>query len=891
MKKQIIFLILLSLFFSVIAPGAVADISHQTMEEKSLSFQEEERYHNRLIQDDLTLEIVYPESGYLYLFSVQPIRLPLASAFGWKYSIVVGSHLMIDTASTSIHHAEFQATKVCTGWKSAHRWDYRSIDGIGMDLDLTTGLYDITVRGYDEAETELTSDSIRVLFIKVGGDEFGIRINTRYDSGEMFSSLLDIGLAEFGAMLSSGESRTVPVTLQKEDDTSVEVRFIRTKILESAEKVIETEVNVETTCDTTKEYEVSLEARFPFALLEGGDVPSSHPPYFSAEVGYHSSSSLEGAPNQVATRFYFGRENIKDPRVFRLSLIPEQIDAESSLTFFTKYLTVNSAGEEVFHRIFSVEFDPATALTITSIPSEAKIRYDFGESAGMPTQVSFRAEGGLFDDIIQRFTLDPLPSYMSFDLTVFGERQLLYESDSSYDIAYSLDSVQSGNIVTFAIEHVPQHIAATWGVDLGDLGDLAAHAFADLDMSDDIDQVSVSVFESATPLLTVSNIPKKIHVESAVDIPNGRGNISLTREMDDPRTLEACITFDDLVLTSTLEVDNEYTLLAWNINNEEGTGTLSLERDADTEASISACVQYKDWEITGQLHSHNEYTELTWQTDREERQGSLALSRSAGTPPVLSFSLAHNGLMLSDSLEFRNEYLEVYWDLPTSRSTHTELGLLMGGEELVYNTLSLWDQDEELLSIGIGIQTEDHFALSWEYDEGVISAFDWSGRILKLSNVDIAVNLQGELFTVAADFHAGEQGDLELSLNKETEVTFLDSESDHFKVLGSASFFANSKLNVSWELGESGEFTIFTFSEPIGDDFTLEFLWDPQQTGNYRFGFRLVGEDFIEITRTIKWYSEGGELVRIWILGDQPLPGDWTLEVLWNYEWYTVPWP
>ena len=85
-------------------------------------------------------------------------------------------------------------------------------------------------------------------------------------------------------------------------------------------------------------------------------------------------------------------------------------------------------------------------------------------------------------------------------------------------------------------------------------------------------------------------------------------------------------------------------------------------------------------------------------------------------------------------------------------------------------------------------------------------------------------------------------------------------------------------------------FSIYTFSEPLGEEFNLEFVYDPQHSGNYKYGFRLTGDNFIEITRTIKWYSEDGQLIRIWILGDDPLPGDWELEVLWDYDWYPVPW-
>ena len=124
-------------------------------------------------------------------------------------------------------------------------------------------------------------------------------------------------------------------------------------------------------------------------------------------------------------------------------------------------------GKELFYRSYCVDFEPATELTITSIPSQAKISYDFGESTGSPAKISFRSDGGLIEDIVQRFCIDPLPSFISFDLTLLGEKEFIYESDSSYDVSYSLDSNQKGNLVTFKTLDLPERVHASCGVDLG----------------------------------------------------------------------------------------------------------------------------------------------------------------------------------------------------------------------------------------------------------------------------------------------------------------------------------------------------------------------------------------------------------------------------------------
>lgn len=207
---------------------------------------------------------------------------------------------------------------------------------------------------------------------------------------------------------------------------------------------------------------------------------------------------------------------------------------------------------------------------------------------------------------------------------------------------------------------------------------------------------------------------------------------------------------------------------------------------------------------------------------------------------------------------------------------------------MLNNSISVVDDGVELLRLGFGIQTDDHYILSWDYANGQISNFSWSGKLLRLTNVDIAVNLIGDLFTVSADVSIGQSGAVELQFNKKVVVTFADAQSDTFAIHGNVSFNASSRLQLSWELGDTGYFTLYTFGQPLGDQFNLQFAYDPQHTGNYQYGFILTGEHFIELTRTIQWYTVDGQLERIWVLGDKPIPGDWTLQVLWQGQWYNV---
>jgi hypothetical protein len=891
LRKKIVFLIVISILCSPVVSISGFGKTTATQTAAGIGSENHQQPTTPLgVNNNPSVTIVSPAAGYLYLFQIQPIKMMFASLFGLRYAVVVGRGVNLDTVSNDIHHVKFVAKQMLTGLETV-RWDYRTMDGLGADLTLTSGLYTISVIAYNETDYELASDSINVLYLKVGREDFGVWVNTKYNGGETITTPLQLGMTDFASMLNTGESKQFSVSTQSNDDTNINLRFIRTKIMNNTEKVVETKCNIETNCDTSKEYEISVEVRFPFVMLEGGQPTENHNPYFSAKIGYQSKTG-HGGTNHVNTTFYVGRENISDPRVFRFSMKPENIEPGSKLTFFSTYLTVDGTGDEIFQRTYSIDFEPATELTITSIPREAKINYEFGKSAGVRTNITVRAEGGILDDIIQSFSIDPLPSYMNFDLTIIGAREFLYQCDRSYNVTYAVDSEQNGNLVTFEVLSLPQQIHASWGLTLGTLGDLAASSFAELDMSQDVKRLALSFYGNDRPFISVENLPKKIKYDSAVDLVKGTGNFNIQRESTETRKLNVSIAYQDMVVTKSFDLKSHVLQINWKIDLVNSSGFVDITRDSESSTILSTTIEYKDWTLTKELELRNTHLELSWDIDREQRTGQIILSReAAGGSPTLSFSLAHDGWVLADTLEFNNEYLELLWQLPTSSGTsHAQIGLITKGDQMFHNTISVIDNSVPLLQIGFGIQTDDHFILSWDYINGKISNFTWSGKLIHLSDVDIAVNLAGDVFTVNANLTVGQEGSIELQFNKDVAVTFVNSASTTFKIYGNATFDATRKLQLAWELGDTGHFTVYTFGQPLGDQFNLEVGYDPQHAGNYKYGFRLIGQHFIQITRTIQWYAVNGTLVRIWVLGDLPLPGDWTLQVLWNSQWYPVPW-
>ena len=842
-----------------------------------------------IFNGDPQIEINYPKEGYLYLFKLKPIKMPLSSALGLNHAVVIGRSLDIDTSSSDIHHAKFVAKRKFAGWETV-RWDYNNINGLSMDLGLSTGIYDITVYAYDEDDNELDSDSIKVSFIKVGRDDFGIWVNTRYDNGETYSTPLDIGLAEFGSMLGNGESKKFSVSMQSEDDTTVEMRFTRTKILGGSENVIETQFNVETECDTSKDYEASLEVRFPFVMLDGGDPSDSNNPYFDIKLGYVSYSENDEGANKVNTTVFFGRESIEEPRVFRMKLKPENVDVDSRLTFFNSYRTIDGSGNEQFYRAFSVEFNPATELTITTIPSEAKISYDFGESAGTLTRISFRAEGGILDDIIQSFRIDPLPNYMSFDLTIIGVREFIYESDSTYDVTYNLYSIQNGNLVAFQVIDLPEHIHVSWGIDLGEVGDLSASSFVEYDSSDNVEKISVSVLSMEDiPFVNIENPPRKFRIDCLVDILEGIGNITILRLNDEIREIDVSLAFEDVSITNNFELKNNFLQFVWDIDLLSSIGSIEIFRDSESTVAFQTSIEINDWTFSQSFELKNNYLQLAWDINQEERRGNIVFSRDyQGGVPSISLSIGHNDWVISNTLEFHNDYIELYWNLPDDENNHAEIGLITSGEDMFYNTLSVSDDSGTLLSFGIGIETSDHFYLSWDNDGEQITNFEWSGRILSISNLDVAVYLPGDTLTIGGSWTVGESGSFSIELNKPVTITFVDIETDRLLINGYISFYADRRLEASWNLEDVGYLTLNTNGESLGEEASFKVLYDPTGQANYKYGFNLTAPDFLETNLNVSW-NRDLLIPRILVAGQLPSNWvQWDKWLLWDYEWWEI---
>jgi hypothetical protein len=243
------------------------------------------------------------------------------------------------------------------------------------------------------------------------------------------------------------------------------------------------------------------------------------------------------------------------------------------------------------------------------------------------------------------------------------------------------------------------------------------------------------------------------------------------------------------------------------------------------------------------------------------------------------------------------------------------------------------------LYVKLGGLATDDLMIGFNNAGGQIQNFKWSGKITKLIDMYMLVNYQGLNFDITGSWTLGEQGSFNIIVNKVVDLSLNNIDVGGFILSGSLKLNPGSNVQVSWQRGDPGQLIVQTngiqaeaeiifgtkdssnlyiyahivlnpncyfkstwdwgetghfmfFTSALFQEFDLEVLYNYGSSQNeYQYGFKIhkvpsaEGEMF---TRTIQWDTTHSP-VRIWILGDAPIPFEWTLNVLWNYIWYPVP--
>jgi hypothetical protein len=732
---------------------------------------------------DPQLAITYPIEGYFY-FPTYEIKNTKPILDLLNYCVIIDSVLRVEINITGIDHVRFEAIKIFTGQKTV-KTQYNLSDSYTCSLSLTTGVYKIMVIGYDKNETELKSDSIKVFFIRSLGqrEDFGIWIRTEYQNN-VVNTKINIRPLDFLNMMQKKEWRTYTIEMEQAKDTTIDLRFTRdeTVIVEGENvSIAQVQFNLHTTCNTINGYSVSLEARIPTSFLNNNlDMTSSFTtgvgePYFAARVGFLSPVGNMG-PHEVNTRFCFGKDDFRDPIVLQMMISPDNT-GQSNVNFFGSLLTVDESGNEAFRRNITIGFEPAATLQITFIPRNARTLYEFGESAGIRTRISFRTEGGklgLLDSLVYSIIFDPLPSNMVFDLNVLKNGNIFefhYSCDRTYSIIFSLDSDQTGNLVKLELSEVPRIIdfgvdlsfleesrpigyfnlnmsevidecslvlqgkkltvlldlndlpanyRSCCGVNLGTIGDISASGLFDFEMSDDIGSGTLTFFgENFSFTFGVQHFPKNIALASSIDIINGNGNIncSWAASHGNP-TLSTVFTFKQWQIEGGATLMNNDFNLNWDIDIANGVGFIDYSRSSDgSSTTFSLSITNGEWTVEGTIILHNTNVHLEWDIDFENGVGEIDYSRSSdGASSTLSASITKGEWAIEGTISLQNTNVHLSWNIDVGSGIGDIYYTRSGGSGV--STLSVSITNGQWMIEGDVTLQNTALSLSWNINIG-----------------------------------------------------------------------------------------------------------------------------------------------------------------------------
>lgn len=923
-----------------------------------------------LSEEEPEITISYPEVGYLYFTEMDRVQyVPLLERF--ELSFLIDSTLRINVNATDVDHVKFTAITIITA-DDAVMWDNNSADGFCCNFNVRSGLYKITAYAYDDVNNEIGSCSTKVIYLRFGSrEDFGIWIRTRYNN---HTSEKKLSCAILESMLENGESTRCKISIQNNEDTDVDLRLMREEIvLENGSEInaLKLEFDVETTCNTTEEYEVALEVRCPLSFLGNSGVRydgENIEPYFCTQTGYLSPHGDRG-PEKIETSFFFGREKILNPRVFGMKISPSNA-GKSNITFFNRYFTVDAYGTETFSRNFSVGFEPSVELQVTFIPREFRVCYAFGEGAGMRENISFNTEGGLglFDDITQNIVIDPLPPNMIFDVSHTKHLfTLLYESDEAIDdITYSINSKQSDNKVELGIcelpermnvscgldidigdgissgftvgmnmsdnitsghflikgtnstlrlslNEVPKMMDASFGLDLGILGDLKASGFIDCNMSKAIGAGSLLLSsDDLTFLFGVENFPKRLCINGITN-DNLTGSVNFSKEFEEEPTITASVIFGDWNITDIFVLKKDYINFSWELPSVQHQNnphlTLDLNANSDDVSHnrftvYNADVQKEVFQM--EIDNFCKSYRLEAFLDILNRSGYISALRSSNDfVTTIDVSLLLGRFYVNDTftLQTNNDFINVTLDLPDEESYHTSLDFDTTRDIEFGNVITVFDTDRsvELLRFYFaGEKTVDGtLHVSWDYTEsGAIVNFQWTRirRCLRIHSLELMVHppSHGQALTMTANWDIGESGSLYISLNKQVGVPIIEIRTDWIRCYSSVTFNPGSYFSLSWE--HSGDWSdgSIAFDIAVITNPYLNFSFDPEGDWNYKYGITVYAEgERIDFENEIWWAFPHGatQPVSHWMMpldkGDEVT---WYVWLLFNCEWYQL-WP
>jgi len=395
-------------------------------------------------------------------------------------------------------------------------------------------------------------------------------------------------------------------------------------------------------------------------------------------------------------------------------------------------------------------------------------------------------------------------------------------------------------------------------------------------------------------------ILEKYHYQllGLIDLSNGEGYIDVFWDSENSYPIvSTMITYKEWTFEGEVKLKNENVHLSWDIDIPNRKGKIIFTRcQAGGYTSFSASISKSGSSgmtvLTGEFELKNTYLELSWDSNKNTREGYIQVTRSDESEySTFTITVLYEDWTITNTFEMKNNNVEIYWDLPTASDLHTEISLETNGGKTFQNTLSVKKGSTEILKIQLELKTEDYFEVEWDFTPaGEINNFAWSGNILKAVSMYIKVNYDNADFEINGDWNFGDQtGSFGIKFNKGITINLIEIQNNKFYLKATATILANRELEFSWHTGDTGYFIFNTDGNPMGNQLTFEFDYDPSGNGNYKYGFAIVASGSISANnRRLDWWDGLFGLPHWQWSGSIDPNINLDVYLLWRYNWYQI---
>jgi hypothetical protein len=403
-----------------------------------------------------------------------------------------------------------------------------------------------------------------------------------------------------------------------------------------------------------------------------------------------------------------------------------------------------------------------------------------------------------------------------------------------------------GTSVTLILDRITEKLAArgSWiSLDLDLIGDGGSFHYRASDKFDITLLVESPYFESedgGDGYVVFKKVPKRIDISWDIDLSilskfvSGFLNLDMSENME--RILVYTPNYKEKPVIDVSNIPRRASIrgsLDWGTI----TGFLRTEKEGG-DTNIIVNFQYGKWLVRDKLTIHDGYLDF-------------------------SFNLDKNGYI---GLDTSNEMFD------------NELTLLSndGNDEIYISTERLH---------------ADNFMMTWSLDTSgdkpKIKNLWFSGLLRSLKNVKIDIKYKGKTATIQGSWTLGKKGSFWLQLDQRDDISYnFDLSSNEYVLTGKIVVPGNLKIDLSWNWiqGEDEYHPGYIYINKETDQPLIK-LFNLYFTYNNQYGVEVTIENLCVYLNLEWWRAHNGKLY--WWL-DYEINGDFSLDLLWNGEWYHV---